>query len=137
MGRTRREFVAGSAAGVIATAIGWSAEQAEAAGGFGWAGCVAADADAWGAYGVWDGAAGGAGGFGGRVCGGGEADAGTRCRPKDAAQAAGNWQQAMAPVYERRQGPRKVAITDADVPATVWNPLMMRVMQASRSSDVR
>jgi Asp-tRNA(Asn)/Glu-tRNA(Gln) amidotransferase A subunit family amidase len=42
--------------------------------------------------------------------------------PKDLAEVAGNWQQAMAPVYERRTGPRKLAITDADVPATVWNP---------------
>jgi Asp-tRNA(Asn)/Glu-tRNA(Gln) amidotransferase A subunit family amidase len=42
--------------------------------------------------------------------------------PKDRAEVAGNWQQAMAPVYERRTGPRKLAITDADVPATVWNP---------------
>ncbi len=43
-------------------------------------------------------------------------------KPADLAEAAGNWQQAMAPVYERRVGPRKLAITDADVPATVWNP---------------
>src|ERR1700712_1312222 len=43
-------------------------------------------------------------------------------KPADRAQAAGNWQQAMAPVYERRTGPRKLAITDADVPATIWNP---------------
>src|ERR1700709_782885 len=43
-------------------------------------------------------------------------------KPTDRAQAAGNWQQAMAPGYERRTGPRKLAITDADLPATVWNP---------------
>ncbi|HZL26766.1 MAG TPA: amidase family protein [Acidobacteriaceae bacterium] len=43
-------------------------------------------------------------------------------KPADLAEAAGNWSQAMAPVYERRVGPRKLAITDADVPATVWNP---------------
>ena len=42
--------------------------------------------------------------------------------PADRAQAAGNWQRAMAPVLERRTGPRKLALTDADVPATVWNP---------------
>ena len=44
--------------------------------------------------------------------------------PKDTAQAAGNWQQAMASVYERRTGPRKLAIEDSVAPATVWNPLM-------------
>jgi Asp-tRNA(Asn)/Glu-tRNA(Gln) amidotransferase A subunit family amidase len=38
------------------------------------------------------------------------------------AQAAGNWQQAMAPVYERRQGPHKIELTERDVPATLWNP---------------
>jgi len=43
--------------------------------------------------------------------------------PKDLAQAAGNWQQAMASVYERRTGPRKLAIEDSVAPATVWNPL--------------
>src|ERR1700710_1950740 len=42
--------------------------------------------------------------------------------PADRAEAAGNWQQAMAPVYERRPAPRKLAIPDAAPPATVWNP---------------
>jgi Asp-tRNA(Asn)/Glu-tRNA(Gln) amidotransferase A subunit family amidase len=41
---------------------------------------------------------------------------------KDRAQAAGNWQQSMAAVVERRVGPRKLALGDADVPASVWNP---------------
>jgi Asp-tRNA(Asn)/Glu-tRNA(Gln) amidotransferase A subunit family amidase len=38
------------------------------------------------------------------------------------AEAAGNWRQSMAAVYERRTGPRKVEIEYGDVPATVWNP---------------
>jgi Asp-tRNA(Asn)/Glu-tRNA(Gln) amidotransferase A subunit family amidase len=42
--------------------------------------------------------------------------------PAELAQAAGNWQQSMAPLYERRQGPKKMALTDTDVPATLWNP---------------
>jgi len=42
----------------------------------------------------------------------------------DLAQAAGNWQQAMAPVYERRTGPRKLAIEETISPATVWNPTL-------------
>jgi Asp-tRNA(Asn)/Glu-tRNA(Gln) amidotransferase A subunit family amidase len=47
--------------------------------------------------------------------------------PKDLAEAAGNWRQSMAAVYERRVGPRKVAIGYDVVPATVWNPLMPKV----------
>jgi hypothetical protein len=42
----------------------------------------------------------------------------------DLAQAASNWQQAMAPVYERRTGPRKLAIPENIAPATVWNPTL-------------
>ena len=55
-------------------------------------------------------------------------------KPADLAEAAGNWPQAMAPVYERRTGPRKLAITDADVPATVWNPEMTRLAHKSGPS---
>ena len=40
---------------------------------------------------------------------------------KDRAQAAGNWRQAMAPLYERRTGPRKVAIPDTAVPYSRWD----------------
>jgi Asp-tRNA(Asn)/Glu-tRNA(Gln) amidotransferase A subunit family amidase len=40
------------------------------------------------------------------------------------ALAAGNWQRAMAPLYERRTGPRKVAIEPAVAPATIWNPML-------------
>ncbi len=39
-------------------------------------------------------------------------------------QAASNWRMAMAPLYERRVGPHKVAIPDGVVPATMWNPLL-------------
>jgi Asp-tRNA(Asn)/Glu-tRNA(Gln) amidotransferase A subunit family amidase len=42
--------------------------------------------------------------------------------PKDLAEAAGNWRESMAAVYERRVGPRKLAIPDSVVPATVWFP---------------
>lgn len=38
-------------------------------------------------------------------------------------QAAESWRRSMAPYLERRTGPRKVAITDADAPATLWNPM--------------
>lgn len=40
---------------------------------------------------------------------------------KDLAEAAGNWRASMAAVYERRVGPRKLAIPDSVAPATVWN----------------
>jgi Asp-tRNA(Asn)/Glu-tRNA(Gln) amidotransferase A subunit family amidase len=40
------------------------------------------------------------------------------------AQAAGNWRQAMAPLYERRVGPRKLALGSTLPPATVWNPML-------------
>src|ERR1035437_1709273 len=43
---------------------------------------------------------------------------------KDLAQAAGNWQQSMAAVYERRGGPRKLHIQETIAPATVWNPTL-------------
>jgi Asp-tRNA(Asn)/Glu-tRNA(Gln) amidotransferase A subunit family amidase len=42
--------------------------------------------------------------------------------PAHRAEAAGNWRESMAAVYERRVGPRKVEIEYADAPATVWNP---------------
>lgn len=37
-------------------------------------------------------------------------------------EAAANWRQAMAPVYERRTGPRKVTLEPTLAPATQWNP---------------
>jgi Asp-tRNA(Asn)/Glu-tRNA(Gln) amidotransferase A subunit family amidase len=40
---------------------------------------------------------------------------------KDRAQAAGNWRSAMAPLYERRAGPRKVAIPDTAAPYSRWD----------------
>jgi len=40
----------------------------------------------------------------------------------DQAQAAGNWQQSMAAVYERRVGPRRVAVEEGIAPATCWKP---------------
>ena len=40
------------------------------------------------------------------------------------AQAAGNWRSAMAQVYERRSGPRKVEIGPAVAPYSLWNPIL-------------
>lgn len=44
--------------------------------------------------------------------------------PAERAQAAGNWQQSMAALFERRNGPRRVALSELDAPATVWNPML-------------
>jgi Asp-tRNA(Asn)/Glu-tRNA(Gln) amidotransferase A subunit family amidase len=43
---------------------------------------------------------------------------------QDLAQAASNWQQSMAPLYERRVGPRKLRLEPTLQPATVFNPLL-------------
>ena len=45
------------------------------------------------------------------------------------AEAAGNWPQAMAPLYERRTGPRTLEPGYDAAPATVWNPEMTPVGQ--------
>jgi Asp-tRNA(Asn)/Glu-tRNA(Gln) amidotransferase A subunit family amidase len=40
------------------------------------------------------------------------------------AEAAGNWRSAMAPLYERRTGPHKVAIEPTVAPYSLWNPVL-------------
>ncbi|HEY6271453.1 MAG TPA: amidase [Terriglobales bacterium] len=40
------------------------------------------------------------------------------------AQAASNWRSAMAPLYERRTGPHKVAIESTLAPYSQWNPVL-------------
>jgi Asp-tRNA(Asn)/Glu-tRNA(Gln) amidotransferase A subunit family amidase len=40
------------------------------------------------------------------------------------AQAAGNWRNSMAALYERRTGPKKVALESTISPATRWNPVL-------------
>ena len=42
--------------------------------------------------------------------------------PADLAQAAENWRMQMAPLYERRAGPRKLKLEPSLAPATQWNP---------------
>ena len=39
-------------------------------------------------------------------------------------QAAGNWRSAMAQLYERRTGPRKVEIEPTFAPYSLWNPIL-------------
>jgi len=43
-------------------------------------------------------------------------------KPADLEQAALNWRLQMAPVYERRTGPRKLTLEPELAPATLWNP---------------
>ena len=38
------------------------------------------------------------------------------------AQAAASWRRTMASLYERRTGPKKLALESNLAPATVWNP---------------
>lgn len=40
------------------------------------------------------------------------------------AEAAGNWRESMAAVYERRTGPNTLALEPTLSPATVWNPVL-------------
>ena len=42
----------------------------------------------------------------------------------DRAAAAGNWRSAMAPLYERRTGPRKVALEPSAAPWSRWSPIL-------------
>ena len=39
-------------------------------------------------------------------------------------QAAGNWRKSMAPVYERRTGPRKFKLESSVAPGAQWNPVL-------------
>ena len=43
---------------------------------------------------------------------------------EDLAEAAGNWRSAMAPLYERRVGPRKVAMPTTLAPWSRWDPIL-------------
>ena len=44
--------------------------------------------------------------------------------PADRAEVAENWRMQMAPLYERRTGPKKLAIGEDMAPATLWNPML-------------
>ena len=50
-------------------------------------------------------------------------------------QAARNWQVSMAPLYERRTGPRKVAIDDHTAPASRWDPASIPGAQIGAKQD--
>ena len=44
--------------------------------------------------------------------------------PAERAQAAGNWREMMAPLLERRTGPRRVALEPSLAPASRWDPTL-------------
>ncbi len=44
--------------------------------------------------------------------------------PADRTMAAGNWRKSMAPLYERRAGPKKLSLDASVSPATQWNPIL-------------
>jgi len=50
-------------------------------------------------------------------------------------QAADSWRALLAPYLERRTGPRKVAITDTEVPAMLWNPMIPGVTASNVMSS--
>lgn len=53
-------------------------------------------------------------------------------------QAAGNWRVSMAPLYERRVGPRKIALPDTLAPWSRWDPVLPGTQQLpSRNEFVR
>ncbi len=49
--------------------------------------------------------------------------------PAERQQAASSWRTSLAQYFERRTGPRKVAILDTDSPATLWNPMLPGIPQ--------
>ncbi|WP_263350583.1 amidase [Acidicapsa acidisoli] len=55
--------------------------------------------------------------------------------PADRATAASNWRMQMAPLYERRTGPRKLALESSLAPATQWNPSLPDVPKALASGN--
>src|SRR4051812_8642662 len=44
--------------------------------------------------------------------------------PAERAQAAGNWRVSLAPLYERRTGPRRLALDPSVAPASRWDPAL-------------
>jgi len=53
----------------------------------------------------------------------------------DRATAAGNWRMQMAPLLERRTGPRKIELEPALAPATQWNPSLPGLVVLPRGGN--
>jgi len=54
----------------------------------------------------------------------------------DRATAAGNWRMQMAPLLERRTGPRKIELDATLAPATLWNPSLPGIIRARQDGNV-
>jgi Asp-tRNA(Asn)/Glu-tRNA(Gln) amidotransferase A subunit family amidase len=50
--------------------------------------------------------------------------------PAERAEAALNWREQIAPLYERRTGPHKIALEPTVAPATQWNPTQIGIRPA-------
>ncbi len=55
--------------------------------------------------------------------------------PVDLAIAASNWRMQMAPLLERRAGPRKIELEATLAPATQWNPSLPGMMKPKRGGN--
>jgi Asp-tRNA(Asn)/Glu-tRNA(Gln) amidotransferase A subunit family amidase len=55
--------------------------------------------------------------------------------PVDLATAASNWRMQMAPLLERRAGPRKIELEASLAPATQWNPSLPGLMKPKRGGN--
>jgi Asp-tRNA(Asn)/Glu-tRNA(Gln) amidotransferase A subunit family amidase len=53
--------------------------------------------------------------------------------PADQAEAASNWRQSMAALYERRTGPRTVALEATLAPGTRWDPMLPGIKAVPQS----
>jgi Asp-tRNA(Asn)/Glu-tRNA(Gln) amidotransferase A subunit family amidase len=49
--------------------------------------------------------------------------------PAEREMMVGSWRTSMAPLLERRMGPRKATLTTTDSPATLWNPMLSGLKQ--------
>jgi Asp-tRNA(Asn)/Glu-tRNA(Gln) amidotransferase A subunit family amidase len=56
--------------------------------------------------------------------------------PVDRATAAGNWRMQMAPLLERRTGPRKIELEATLAPATQWNPSLAGIPKSRQDGSV-
>ncbi|RKH70837.1 amidase, partial [Corallococcus aberystwythensis] len=55
--------------------------------------------------------------------------------PAERTQAAGNWRVSLAPLHERRTGPRKLALEPELAPASQWNPSLPGLKSKAPAKD--
>ncbi len=53
----------------------------------------------------------------------------------DRATAASNWRMQMAPLYERRTGPKKITLESSLAPASQWNPMLPGIPKPQTESS--